>query len=64
MNPTEQKARALLAQLSPEQRLRLAVEILQDDWEAETVDLPAWPIQSSTERLARYQLNPHTGVDA
>lgn len=64
MSRTEEQARALLAQLTAKQRLQLALEILQEDVEGTEVDLPAWLIEASTHRLARYQADPGSGLDA
>lgn len=64
MSQTEQQARALLAQLTARQRVQLALEILQEEAGEGELDLPTWLIESSTQRLARYQSDPSTGKEA
>ena len=60
----EQKAREIVAKLSPIQKFQLALEILQNQEADEAFAIPEELISQSTERLERYFQNPESGSEA
>lgn len=64
MTQIEYRVREMLAQLSPEQKFRLALEILQEQETGEDFVIPESIIKQSSERLAKYFKNRDSGIDA